>query len=442
MQRLVVIGLNHNTAPLTLRERLAFSAPERDSALQVLRQRFQDCEAVLLSTCNRVELYIARQMHGHPQPAEIVVFLAESRRMKVEELQNHLYNKSERDVVKHLFSVAASLDSMVLGETQILSQVRDAYDAATRAGTTGPMLHPLFQRAVAVGKQIHSETGLSEGRVSVGSVAVEYARRIFDSFADKTVLSIGAGKMSGLVLAGIAALNPRKLLVCNRDIEKARELAARFNGSTVEFDRLADHLAQADIVITGTRSTEPIITREMFDTVIRRRKYKPVFIIDIAVPRDVAAEVGEIANVYLYNLDDLQKSVSQTQDNRSAAAVQAARIIDDQVRDFAAWHRARMMGPMIDQLYRQSHAVAQEELARTLAKLSGITNGDRQQLEELTRRIVNKLLHDPIQVLRDTESQHAPMAPYLHAVEKLFKLEENLPTPPMPADPDKPGGEA
>jgi glutamyl-tRNA reductase len=428
MLRLLVMGLNHKTAPLMVRERLAFSPDERKSALLALRQRFDQCEAVLLSTCNRVELYMARQFHGHPQPPELAEFLAENRRMKVEEFQSHLYCKSERDVVKHLFSVAASLDSMVLGETQILSQVREAYEAATEAGTAGPMLHPLFQRAVAVGKQIRTETTLSEGRVSIASVAVEYARRIFDSFGDKTVLSIGAGKMSGLVLAGMAALKPGKLIICNRDAAKASELAARFNGSAVGMDQLVAHLTSADIIITGTGSTEPIITRAMFEAVIRRRRYKPVFVIDIAVPRDVAADVGKIENVYLYNLDDLQEAVSTAMGSRSVAAAEAARIIEDQVREFAAWHRARMMGPLIDQLYQRSHAVAQEELARTVSRLSGVSDEDRQQLEELTRRIVNKLLHDPIQVLRDTQTQHAPMSPYLHAVEKLFKLEEQAPS--------------
>jgi glutamyl-tRNA reductase len=443
MLRLLVMGLNHKTAPLVVRERLAFSPDERKSALLALRDRFDQCEAVLLSTCNRVELYMARQTHGHPRVPELAEFLAGNRNLKVEEFQSHLYEKSERDVVRHLFSVAASLDSMVLGETQILSQVREAYDAATEAGTAGPMLHPLFQRAVAVGKQIRTETALGEGRVSVGSVAVEYARRIFDVFTDKTVLNIGAGKMSNIVLAGIAELKPRKLLVCNRDAGKARDLAAKFNGSAVGMDAMVEHLASADIVITGTGSTEPIITRPMFEAVIRRRRYKPVFVIDIAVPRDVAAEVGKIENVYLYNLDDLQKAVSATQDNRSAAAVEAGRIIEDQVLEFAAWHRARMMGPMIEQLYQRSHTLAREELARTIAKLSGVTDGDKQQLEELTRRIVNKLLHDPIQVLRDTQTTHAPMSPYLHAVEKLFKLEEpSGEAPSSPPDQAKPDGEA
>lgn len=249
--------------------------------------------------------------------------------------------------------------------------------------------------------------------------------------------------MSGLVLAGIAELKPGKLMICNRDMAKARALAEKFNGSAVAMEQLVEHLAHADIVITGTGSTEPIITRGMFEAVIRRRRYKPVFIIDIAVPRDVAADVGKIENVYLYNLDDLQDAVSATMDDRSAAAVEAAKIVEDQVREFAAWHRARMMGPLIDQLYQRSHALAQEELARTVAKLSGMTNGDRQQLEELTRRIVNKLLHDPIQVLRDTQTFHTPMTPYLHAVEKLFKLEgQAAETPDPSADQGKSEGQA
>jgi glutamyl-tRNA reductase len=441
MMRLLVVGLNHKTAPLQVRERLAFSPGELNSALLSLKNRFEQCEAVLLSTCNRVELYMARQMHGHPRSPQIAEFFAENRRLDLGDFQSHLYEKSEREVVTHLFSVAASLDSMVLGETQILSQVREAYDAATEAGTAGPMLHPLFQRAVAVGKQVRSETTLSEGRVSVASVAVDYARRIFDIFSDKTVLSIGAGKMSAVVLARMAELKPRNLLVCNRDPTKAENLARQCGGTAVDFNRLADHLAVADIVITGTGSSQPIVTRAMVEAALRRRRYKAVFMIDIAVPRDVAADVAKIENVYVYNLDDLQQVVSTTLDSRSAAAMQAGRIIEDQVRGFATWHRARMMGPLIDQLYQRSHAVAQDELNRSIAKLSSISESDRQQLEELTRRIVNKLLHDPIQVLRETHDLHTRTTPYLHAVEKLFKLEDAPAHGGKPADEDaKPGG--
>jgi glutamyl-tRNA reductase len=422
MQRLVVLGLNHTTASLDLREKLVFTSPQRKEALMNLRQRFGQCEAVLLSTCNRVELYVARQTHGHPKQLELAEFLGQSRGLKLEEFQSSLYEKSERDVVTHLFSVASSLDSMVLGETQILGQVREAYDAAREAGTAGPMLHPLFQRATAVAKQVMTQTTLGEGRTSVATVTVEYARRIFDVFSDKTVLSIGAGKMARLMLANMAALKPGKLLICNRDSAKAAALAKEFGGTAVAMEHLADHLAVSDIVISGTGSSEPIITRSLFEAVMRKRRYRPVFLIDIAVPRDVAGDVAKIENVYLYNMDDLQQAVMATRSQRGAAVEAAGKIIDREVSEFVVWHRARMMGPLIDQLYQKSHAVAQEELTRILGKLSAVSAADQQQLEELTRRIVNKLLHDPVQALRESDADHAPMSQYLHAIQQLFKL--------------------
>lgn len=426
MQRLMLLGLNHKTAPLELREKLNFSPPQRREALAALRERFGQCEAVLLSTCNRVELYVVRQTHGHPRPNELAEFIAAGREVNLAEFQSSLYEKSERDVVSHLFCVASSLDSMVLGETQIAGQVREAYETARRAGTAGPMLHPLFQRASAVAKQVMSQTTLGEGRSSVATVAVEYARRIFDGFSDKTVLSIGAGKMAALLLENLAALKPSKLLVCNRDPAKAESLARDFGAAAAPLDRLADHLALADIVVSSTGSIQPIITRALFEGVMRRRRYKPVFLIDIAVPRDVAADVGNIENVYLYNLDDLQQAVMATRNQRSAAAEAAGKIVEQHVSEFVAWHRARMIGPLIDQLYQRSHAVAQEELARLVGKLSAVSDDDKRQLEELMRRIVNKLLHDPVQALRDSDGGHAPMTQYLHAVQKLFKLEERV----------------
>ncbi|HEX4054925.1 MAG TPA: glutamyl-tRNA reductase [Tepidisphaeraceae bacterium] len=425
MQRLMLLGLNHKTAPLELREKLNFSPPQRREALAALRDRFGQCEAVLLSTCNRVELYLVRQKHGHPRASELAEFLAAGRDVNLVELQSSLYEKSERDVVSHLFSVASSLDSMVLGETQIVGQVREAYETARVAGTAGPMLHPLFQRASAVARQVMSQTTLGEGRSSVATVAVEYARRIFDGFSDKTVLSIGAGKMAGLLLENLAALKPSKLLVCNRDAAKAESLAQNFGAAAVALDRLADHLAVADIVVSSTGSTQPIIARAVFEGVMRRRRYKPVFLIDIAVPRDVAADVGKIENVYLYNLDDLQQAVMATQDQRSAAAESAGKIVEQHVNEFVAWHRARMVGPLIDQLYQRSHALAQEELTRIVGKLSAVSDDDKRQLEDLMRRIVNKLLHDPVQAMRDGDGGHAPMSQYLHAVQKLFKLEDH-----------------
>ncbi len=425
MRRLLLLGLNHATAPLAVREKLAFPPARRREAVVEFRRRFPQAELVILSTCNRVELYTARPVHGHPRAEEMIDFLADFHALAAGEFRDHLYHKTNHDVAVHLFSVAASLDSMVVGETQILGQVREAYDASRELGSAGAMLNPLFQRAIAVGRQIMSETPITEGRVSIASVAVEYARRIFEHFQDKTILSIGAGKMATLVLQHFSGLTPGNLLICNRDLTKARTLASRFNGQAVAFDNLADHLVAADIVVTSTGSAQPIITRAQFDLLRRRRRYRPLFLIDIALPRDVEASVGQMEGVYLYNIDDLQQVVASTQSARQGAVEAAMGMVARHVEEFAVWHRTREMGPVIEQLYRRYHQLAQEELDRTLHKLPNVTEAEKLHLEDLARRIVNKLLHDPIQALRDGGDLHGPASQYLHAIEKMFQL--NLP---------------
>ncbi|MDB5292407.1 MAG: hemA [Phycisphaerales bacterium] len=435
MQRLLLLGLNHTTAPLEVREKLAFGAKQRGEALASFAQRFPGCEAVLLSTCNRVELYVARQTHGRPRVEEMVDFLSELHNVPAASFQDHLYEKANQLVVEHLFTVTSSLDSMVLGETQILGQVREAYEAACQAAAAGTLLNPLFQRAIAVGKQVMHETALNEGRLSVASVAVDYARNIFEHFRDKTVLAIGAGKMSQLVLQGFVGLSVGQLLICNRDAQKAQGLAEKFNGRGVAFDSLAEHLVAADIVVTSTGAPHPIITRRLFDSIRRQRRYRPLFLIDIAVPRDVEPAVGEVDGVYLYNLDDLQQVVSTTQSQRMEAVAAARAIVTRHVAEFAAWNRQREMGPAIHRLYSRYHQIAQDELARTLNKLPGLEAGEKAHLEDLARRIVNKLLHDPVQVLRQADGMHTPATQYLHALEKLFQLGEDSPIADEPAAP-------
>jgi glutamyl-tRNA reductase len=424
MHRLLLLGLNHTTAPLAVRERLAFNAEQRASALTAFKQQFPDCEAVLLSTCNRVELYVGRQLHGHPRIDAMAAFLASFHAVPMDQLRPHLYEKTDQSVVEHLFSVASSLDSMVLGETQILAQVREAYDAACELSLTGPALNPLMQNAIAVGKQVMHETPLAEGRLSVASVAVDYASRIFDHFNDKVVLNIGAGKMAALVLRHFAALKPKQLIVCNRDRAKAQTLAERFGGEAAAFERLDEQLGHVDIVIASTGSSQPIITADRFAAIHRRRRFRPIFLIDIALPRDIEAAVGDLENVYLYNLDDLQQVVSQTQGQRRDAIAAARAIVTAAVAEFAQAHRVRVMGPAIDRLYKRSHQLAQEELARTLNKLPNVGEAEREHLEELARRIVNKLLHDPVHAMRRADEKHLSMEQYLHAMEQLFGLTE------------------
>lgn len=425
MQRLLLLGLNHATAPLEVREKVAFTSESRDRAVQALRERFPNAEVMLLSTCNRVELYAAREVHGNPRAEEMVEFFANFHGIDAGQFSGHLYQKTDRDVVTHLFTVAASLDSMVLGETQILGQVRDAYDAAHTLGATGPLLNPLFQRAIAVGKEVMTSTNIADGRVSVASVAVDYARRIFDSFTDKVVLSIGAGAMAELVVKGFAQLSPRRLLVCNRTHERAVELAREFGGEAVPYERLNDHLVAADIVLTSTGATQPIITAAQIAGLRKAMRYRPIFMIDIALPRDVEAAVGKIDDVYLYNIDDFQQVVAGTIEQRKEAVESARKIVDRQVEEFVAWHRTRELGPMIARLSQRYHDLANEELARTLNKLSRLSEAERAHLEELTHRIVNKLLHDPITMLRKSEGMHGSASQYLHALERLFHLEDN-----------------
>jgi len=425
MRRLLLLGLNHATAPLAIREKCAFTPARRNEALRAFKAKFDSAEFAIVSTCNRVELYTARPVHSHPRAEELVDFLCAFHGLDAEHLRPHLYQKMNRDVAEHLFSVAASLDSMVVGETQILGQVREAYDAATLAGTLGMLLHPLFQRAIAAAREAHAQTRLTEGRRSIASIAVDYARRIFEHFQDKTVLNIGAGKMSNLVLQHLSSLGIGRLVVLNRDFAKAQELAAKFNGAAAPFEQLAEQLARADIVVSGTASPLPIITRPLFEEVMRQRRYRPAFLIDIALPRDIESAVGEIDNTYLYNIDDLQAVVAATSTTREAAVEEARKILARHVEEFITWHRTREAGPLIERLYSRSHELARDEVARTINKIPDLTEAERQHLDDLARRIVNKLLNNPVQAIREGDPS-AGTNPYLPALVKLFKLEEQL----------------
>jgi glutamyl-tRNA reductase len=420
MDRVRLLGLNHTTAALEVRERLALDSARHREVVELVRKSLH-CETVAISTCNRVEFYLART-DLPPSADDLTRLLSSFHSIDCETFVPNLYERSGRLAVEHLFNVAASLDSMVLGETQILGQVRQAYDTSRELGATGPVLNPLFQRALSVGKEVQTHTGLSEGRISVASVAVDYARGIFDHFDDKTVLCIGAGKMSGLVMRHMAQLKPGHMLVCNRDPEKAIALAQRYGGEGMPMDALDEQLARADIVIASTGAGKPIIREAQFKKLLRQRRYRPVFLIDLAVPRDVEAEVGELENVYLYNLDDLHRVVAETHGQRGEAVSAAQAIVKRHVDEFDGWLKRRAMGPAIEQLYARHHAMAAEELNRVAGRMTNLTAADRAHLEEMARRIVNKVLHDPIEALKQNDSAHGASHQYQHAIEKLFKL--------------------
>ncbi|MBC7783043.1 MAG: glutamyl-tRNA reductase [Burkholderiales bacterium] len=420
MQRLLLIGLNHTTAPLEVREKLAFAPQQTLFALAELQKRLDHCEAVILSTCNRVELYLAGP--AHIDRNRVVQFLADFHDLPEHIFAPHLYELRGRVVIEHLLSVASSLDSMVLGETQILGQVRQAYETSRSANATGSLLNPLFQRAVSVGREVLTHTQLAEGRVSVASVAADYARRIFDRFDDKTVLCVGTGKMTQLVLQNFISLSAGKLVVCSRVQERADEIARKFGGRGVAFSEIEQQLVASDIVITSTGAPHPIITRKRFEGLLKQRRYRPIFIIDIAVPRDVEASVGDLENVYLYNLDDLQEVVGKTLSLRSEAVEQAQVIVSRHVDAFLQWHRQREIGPLIDALYKRYNEIARAELERATARME-LDSAQRQQLEEAVHRMVQKMLHDPVSRLRESPEPHGVNTAYVHAIEQLFKLD-------------------
>jgi len=431
MQRLLLIGLNHTTAPLEVRERLAFAPKRIGDAALALRDSL-GAEAVVLSTCNRVEIYLSTP--DVIARAPVVDFLARFHKIPTDAFESHLYEVRGRGVIEHVFAVASSLDSMVLGETQILGQVRDAYETARATGATGATLNPLFQRAVAVGKDVLAKSGLADGRVSIASVAADYARHIFESFDDKTVLCLGTGKMSRLVLQRFASMRLGQLLVCSRDIDRAGAIAGEFGGQGVAFADIDRHLVASDIVICSTGAPHPVITRSRFEKLRRARRHRPIFFIDIAVPRDVEAGVGEIDDVYLYNLDDLQEVVKLTMAERGTQVQAATLTVNEEVERFLIWQRQREIGPMIDALYKRSGTIAKTEVQRTLARLP-LDDVGKAELEQLAHRIVQKMLHDPITTLRSSHTAHeGAAAGYAHAIEKLFKLDKELPEPPKDVD--------
>lgn len=427
--RLLVVGLNHKTAPLEVRETLAFNGETLTAALTALKQKFPNAEAVLLSTCNRVELYVARPLAAEPSVEHVANFLAEVRGLAAGELHPHLYHHEDRAAVEHLFAVAASLDSMVLGETQILAQVKQAYHAAVACGAVGEtpgspkIVHTLFQRAIAAAKDVHEKTQLSSGRLSIASVAVDLARSVFDRFDDKTIVCVGAGKMATLVLTHLRELSPRRLVITNRSLPRAQALAEQFAGAAQEFAALGELLVEADIVLTSTGAPEAIITEPMFRSLLRKRAYRPIVMIDIAVPRDVAEAVGELANVYLYNIDDLQEVANANRGKRDAQLAESTAILTRHVEDFLQWFAARDVGPVVRALFAQANGVAQGELDTLFARFPALDPQQRAAIEKMTHRLVGKLLHRPVtQITQQTESTARPFL--VAAIRKLFGLSE------------------
>ena len=418
MGELVVVGLSHRTAPVGVRERLAFPAGELEASLRQLCALPAVTEGLILSTCNRVEVYVAGGA-GAMAAAALRSFIATTRGVDGATLSAHLYEHAGVAAVRHAFRVAASLDSLVVGEPQILGQLKDAYGAAARTGTLGSLLGRCLERAFSVAKRVRTETGIARNAASVSSAAVELAQQIFGDLAGKLVLVVGAGKMSGLAARHLRGAGCADVLVTNRSAERAVELAREIDGKARPFETLDQMLVLVDVVISSTGAPEPILTRARLKPIMRQRRHRPLFLIDIAVPRDVAADAADLDGVFLYDVDSLEAVVADNLRGRMREAEQAERIVDDEVSRFARWLEQRDIGPTIRALRQKADLIARAELERTPAGLPSLDERARRSLQAMTSAIVNKLLHAPTTALKDPR-RGEEMAT---AVRDLFALE-------------------
>ncbi len=427
MNQLVSVGTSHHVAPIEFREKLAFSEEQLIESLQCLCESEQVQEAVILSTCNRVELYaIAHSVRNADAAAKMLVeFLARYHRMSVESLKKWCYLYHNLETIQHLFRVTSSLDSMVVGESQILGQVKTAYDLSRSSGAVGTILNRLFTKAFSVGKRVRSETTITTGAVSISYAAVELAKKIFNTLEGKTVAILGAGEMSELTAKHLVANGASKVIVANRTYARAVKVAEKFNGTPLAYDSNLDFLIDADIVISSTDAPYYLINRQPLVDIMRRRKHRYMFLIDIAVPRDIDPDVSKVDHAFLYNIDDLEAVVASNLQDRQQEAVQAERIVAEEAKRFYNQLQVFQVNPTIKAIHQQFQQVADIELQACFYK-TVLSDQQEAAVASMTQAIVKKLLHHPMQNLRcavnDGDADHAQ---YVQALQELFELDVN-----------------
>ena len=424
-QRIVLVGLSHHTAPVEVRERVAFADGRLEPALRGLVSLPGVNEGVIVSTCNRVEV-VACGRDPDTVAAELPSFLADAHRLGTDELAGSLYTHRDREAVRHLFRVAASLDSMVIGEPQILGQLKEHYAAAAAVGASGRVLHRCFHKSFSVAKRIRSETGIAERAVSVGSAAVELASDIFDRFDDKTVLLIGAGTMGELTARALLARGTGTLMVANRTFERAAGVAHELGGLAVPFERFGRMLHTADLVISAAGGDLPI-RPAMVEDAMRERRGRPMLFIDLAVPRSIDPAVNALDGVYLFDVDDLDGVVAENRGARASEAVRAEAIVEAEVESFWKWLQGLDVVPTIVALRDKLEGIRQSEVERHLAALGSDDPRQRDAVERITRAIVNKILHHPVTALRRHQAVRGESF-YVEAARSLFHLGSDEPT--------------
>ena len=396
--RIMLLGVNHKTTPIEIREKIALSSGY-EQPLAALEQLEGCQECYLLSTCNRVEILMTGDGRGsHYQ--DLVSFLF-GKNMPEQSVAQYLYYYTGADAVQHLFRVAASLDSMIVGEAQILGQLKEAYRHASESGTTGPLLNRLLHKSFSVAKRVRTETGIGSAAVSISYAAVELAKKIFGSLQGKNVLLIGAGEMAELAMEHLINQKIASVVVANRTLARAIDLAQRYKGEAVSLQELLPQLEQADIVISSTGATGLILQRDDVRPIMRTRRNRPLFFIDIAVPRDLDPALNELDNVYLYDIDDLGSVVEINRSEREREAVKAERIIEEETAKFMHWWEGMALTPTIQALQQKTEEICAGELAKTLAKMPELTDSQKQSLQKMLDAISNKFLYPPLQYLKN-----------------------------------------
>lgn len=423
--KIQMVGCSHHNASVERRERLAFNPAQAREALGRFRRFYPTTEAVLLSTCNRVEVYTASENTGgtatHEQIAE---FLAGFHGVPLHEVFDDLFERTGDDAVRHLFTVAASLDSMVVGEPQILAQVKQAYQLAMEQESAGPLTHAIFQAALRVARRVAAETTLHQKRVSIPSVAIgDFARQIFERFDDKNVLVIGAGEMGEETLRYLHEAGARRITILNRSLPKAQELASRWQGQLADWESLPRQLISADLVISTTGAPRPIFTLNAYRQIESLRYQRPLFILDLAIPRDFEPAIGDCLQVYLYSIDDLRRACESNRAERDAEMPQALSIIEQETSRFMTTLYHRSTGPIIKRLKQDWQKPKDEELRRLFNKVPELDDRARDEISESFDRLLNKLLHPPLEALRDEAQNGVPHA-LVDAFKRLFKLKD------------------
>ena len=399
-REILIVGLNHRTAPVALREQLGFQAAELQPTLARLMHVPGVREGAIVSTCNRVELVTCVDAATPELERELTAFLARERQVERTAFEPHVYARVGREAVRHLFRVASSLDSMVVGEPQILGQLKDHYAEASTAGTSGSILHRAFHRSFAVAKRVRSETGIAAKAVSVASVAVDLTREIFETLADKTAMLIGAGKMSELVARHLRSHGIAEIIITTRTFDHAVALAREFSGIPVPFERMTEYLKLADVVIGSAGAADHLIGAATVHEVLRARKQRPMFFVDTAVPRNFDPAINALDNVYLYDMDDLSRTIAGNVDERGREALRAEEIVAAEVEAFWRWFASLDVVPTIVAIREKVEAIRQVELEKALASLQDQAPRHRALLDALTSSIVNKILHAPLSSLK------------------------------------------